>query len=145
MIKTEPELSYGPAHVTGKRTEIVDITQSTSILSNSPGLRYIGHANLPPSIHVQIAEGEIFTIGRFDATVGKRQSSFEFDKKTKAVSRRHAAIERDIEGFKIVDLSSSAGTYVNDRKLPPNTPYGLETGSRISFGNSGADYVWEIS
>jgi len=128
-----------------KKAEMIDTTQSTSILSNNPELRYIGHAHLPPSIQVKITEGEIFTIGRFDAAVGKKQSSFEFDKKTKAVSRRHAAIERDIEGFKIVDLSSSAGTFVNNKKLPPNTPYGLETGSRVSFGNSGADYVWEIS
>jgi len=129
----------------GKKTDLINITQSTSVLSNNPGLRYIGHAHLPPSILINISEGEIFTIGRFDATIGKKQSSFEFEKKTKAVSRRHAAIERDVEGYKIVDLSSSAGTFVNDKKLPPNTPYGLETGSRVSFGNSGADYVWEVS
>jgi len=141
--ETEPAKQSTPDFY--KKTGIVDVTQSTSALSDSPGLRYIGYAHLPPSIRVQITEGEIFTIGRFDAAVGKKQSSFEFDKKTKAVSRRHAAIERDIEGFKIVDLSSSAGTYVNDKKLPPNTPFGLETGSRVSFGNSGADYVWEIN
>ena len=128
-----------------RQAEIIDITQSTSIMLGETGLRYIGRASLPPIIKILIAEGEIFSIGRFDSTVGKKQSCFEFDKKTKAVSRRHAVIERDANGYKIVDLSSSAGTFVNDRKLPPNTPYSLETGCRISFGNSGADYVWEVS
>ena len=125
--------------------KIIDITQSTPFLLDGPGLRYVGRAHLPPSIQIQLSEGEVFTIGRFDAAVGKKQSSFEFDKKTKAVSRRHAVIERDIDGYKIIDLSSSAGTFVNDKKLPPNTPHGLEIGCRVSFGNSGADYVWEVS
>jgi len=123
--------------------EVIDITQSTSTLLNGTGLRYIGHAHLPPSIQIKISEGEIFTIGRFDAAIGKKQSNFEFERKTKAISRRHAVIERDIEGYKIVDLSSSAGTFIDNKRIPPNTPHGLETGCRVSFGNSGADYVWE--
>ncbi|MCL2663175.1 MAG: FHA domain-containing protein [Oscillospiraceae bacterium] len=123
--------------------DIIDITQSVSTVLSGTGLRYVGRAHLPPSIQIMISEGEIFTIGRFDAAIGKKQSNFEFERKTKAISRRHAVIERDIEGYKIVDLSSSAGTFVNDKKIPPNTPYGLETGYRVSFGNSGADYVWE--
>jgi len=131
--------------IIGVKAEIIDITQSTSLVSDGPGLRYVGRSQLPPIIQIVISEGEIFTIGRFDATIGKKQSNFEFDKKTRAVSRRHAVIERDVEGYKIVDLSSSAGTFVNDKKLPPNTPHGLETGCRVSFGNSGADYVWEVS
>jgi len=129
--------------IIAKQEEIIDVTQITSIMAGGPGLRYIGNAHLPPVIQIIINEGEIFTIGRFDAAVGKKQSSFEFDKKTKAVSRRHAVIERDQEGYKIIDLSSSAGTFVNNNKLLPNTPHDLETGNCVSFGNSGADYVWE--
>jgi hypothetical protein len=126
-------------------TEISEITQNTPVMIDGTGLRYIGHAHLPQAIKIVISEGEVFTIGRYDAAIGKQQSSFEFDKKTKAVSRRHAVIERDIEGYKIIDLSSSAGTFVDNQKLPPNTPFGLVTGCRVSFGNSGADYVWEAS
>ena len=128
-----------------KQAETNGLTQSDSAIVNETGLRYVGCSHLPQVIEINITEGELFTVGRFDAAVGKPQSSFEFDKKTRAVSRRHAVIERDIEGYKIIDLSSSAGTYVNDRKLPPNTPYILESGCRVSFGNSGADYIWEVS
>jgi len=129
----------------GKQAEIIDETQNTSILHGETGLRYIGNMKLPPVIQVQIKEGEVYSIGRFDANVGKKQSSFEFDKKTKAVSRRHAVVERGACGYSIIDLASSAGTFVNDKKLPPNTPFELESGFRVSFGNSGADYVWEVS
>ena len=135
-----------PVKPTGvKQAEIIDITHTLSVILRGPGLKYIGRAHLPQAIEIPIAEGEIFSIGRFDAAVGKQQSNFEFDKKTKAVSRRHAVIERDPAGYKIIDLSSSAGTFINDKKLPPNTPCGLERGCRVSFGNSGADYVWEVS
>jgi len=142
---SDPNQQNQPLQVLSNQEEIIDITQNTTILPIGPGLRYVGRAHLPPSIQIAIAEGEIFTIGRFDISVGKQQSSFEFDKKTKAVSRRHAVIERDFDGYKIVDLASSAGTFINDQKIPPNTPCGLETGCRVSFGNSGADYVWEAS
>jgi len=128
-----------------KKVEPVEFTQNISFVTDGSGLRYIGRSSLPPFIQILIEDGQIFTVGRFDAAVGKKQSNFEFDKKTKAVSRRHAAIERDDEGYKIIDLSSSAGTFVNDKKLQPNTPVRLEAGNRVSFGNSGADYVWEVS
>ena len=123
-----------------------DVNVATEKVSSEiigTGLRYAGRSSLPRFIPVEIAAGEIFTIGRFDSDIGKQQSSFEFDKKTKAVSRRHAVIERDGTGYKIIDISSSAGTFVNEQKLPPNTPYSLQRGFRVSFGNSGADYVWE--
>lgn len=107
-------------------------------------LRLIGDTSLPHQIPVLLELGQIFTIGRFDVSVGHPQSSFEFDKRTKAVSRRHAAIERQQDGsYVIVDLSSSAGTFVDGQRLTPNVPALLARGKRISFGTGGADYVWE--
>jgi len=123
--------------------ESSDITESISTLLSGARLRSIGRPHLPLVIDVQIDEGEIFSIGRFDAAVGRQQSDFEFDRKMKAVSRRHAVIERLSDGYSIIDLSSSAGTYVDDEKILPNAPYKLYSNSRVSFGNSGADYIWE--
>jgi len=126
-------------------SERADVTQKTTAISSGPGLRCVGRANLPSLIQVQIAIGEFFTIGRHVSGIGKRQSDFEFDKKTKAVSQRHSVIERDVDGYRIIDLSSNAGTFINGEKVPPNTPVSLDTGTRISFGNSGTDYIWEDS
>lgn len=106
-------------------------------------LRLVGSADLPSVIPVHIEVGEVFTIGRFDTSVGRKQSSFEFREDTKAVSRHHAAIERDVDGYIITDISSRAGTFVEGRPLQPNLPYRLRKNVKISFGTSGADYIWE--
>lgn len=121
----------------------IDITQSISCDTNGAWLRLVGSASLPPVIDVVLSDGEIFTVGRYDSGIGRQQSGFEFDKNTKAVSRRHAAIERGVEGYNLIDLSSSAGTFVDGQRLPPNTPFKLQTGCRVSFGNCGADYIWQ--
>ena len=119
------------------------VTQLDIYETDAPKFRYVGNGEHPRVIEVITAEGGVFTIGRFDASVGTKQSSFEFDKKTKAVSRRHAVVELSADGYIIVDLDSAAGTFINGQKLPPNVPSKLERGHRISFGHSGADYIWE--
>ena len=137
----EPLLPAPPDYVVP--AGIADITQCTSYETGGAWLRLVGSASLPPTIDVAIAEGEVFTVGRYDTAAGRQQSNFEFNKNTKAVSRRHAAIERREDGYNIIDLSSSAGTFIDGEKLPPNTPCILQSGCRISFGNCGADYVWK--
>lgn len=107
-------------------------------------LRLVGDPSLPREIPVNLAPGAAFTIGRFDVSVGHKQSDFEFDKRTKAVSRHHAVIERQSDGsYTVMDLSSAAGTFVDGIRALPNVPQRLERGSRIAFGTGGADYVWE--
>ncbi len=111
---------------------------------DGPCLRLVGDASLPPFIYVNIAAGASFTIGRFDVTVGYRQSDFEFDRHTRAVSRHHAAIERGSDGnYSLVDLSSSDGSYVDGERLTPNVPHPLHNGCRVAFGTAGATYIWE--
>jgi hypothetical protein len=105
--------------------------------------RYVGNQDHPRTIEVPVAENGIFTIGRFDASLGRKQSDFEFDMRTRAVSRRHAVVERSASGYSIIDLNSSAGTFIDGQKIPPNTPCTLTQGSRVTFGNAGAEYVWE--
>ena len=137
----DPVFSSTPVNI--PPTEPNDDTQIISEISGGTRFRLVGSILLPAFIEVLVREGEVFTIGRYDASAGRKQSDFEFDKKTKAVSRRHAAIERCAECYNIIDLASSAGTFVNGQRLPPNTPYELVYGCRVSFGNAGADYVWE--
>jgi len=120
-----------------------DSTESITIGTGGALLRNIGKLQLPLIIEVEIEEGKIFGIGRYDAALGKKQSSFEFDKKTKAISRRHCVIKRDPDGYNIIDLASSAGTFVDGERLPPNTPIRLANACKVSFGNAGADYIWE--
>ena len=103
-------------------------------------LRLVGLVGLPKTIPL-IFQGRPFILGRFDVSVGIKQYDFEFDKSTKAVSRRHAAIEHGPCGYSITDLGSKAGTFVNGEKI--SEPCLLKNGDRVSFGNSGADYIFE--
>ena len=114
----------------------------TQVIGGAPILHYNGTAGFPPQVCVTLRDG-VFTIGRVDVALGRAQSDFEFPAETKAVSRRHAAISRDQEGYIIQDLGSKAGTFVNGMKLQPQVLYRLENGYTISFGNGGADYIWE--
>jgi pSer/pThr/pTyr-binding forkhead associated (FHA) protein len=100
-----------------------------------------GDKTLPLVIHMP-AQGR-FTVGRFDMSVGVKQSDFEFIKETKGVSRRHAEFICSDDVYSVMDLGSKAGTWVNGRQIPPNTPQSLEPGCCVSFGNSGADYIFE--
>lgn len=142
----QPDFLYGQMvnPLENQMTEVEEdnVTQIEMGLE-SVKFRYIGNGNHPKVIYVEVNEEKVFTIGRFDASIGVKQSSFEFDKKTKGVSRHHAAVEQGLEGYSIVDLSSSAGTFLNGKKLPPNTPFALKNGNQVSFGDLGADYIWE--
>jgi len=115
----------------------------TDIVSDSPKLRYTGMGLYPRVIEIVMPESDnVFTIGRFDPNVGIKQANFEFDKNAKAISRRHVAIEKNGDGYYLVDLNSDDGTFINGQKLMPNTPIRLESGYLVCFGNSGAEYAW---
>lgn len=147
-MMSAPSVVSGPrssaaAPVYHAEIEEIELTQLDDAY-NRTCLRLVGDPNLPREIPVEIQMGRAFTIGRFDVSVGHPQSDFEFDKNTKSVSRHHAAIERETDGsYILVDLSSSAGTFLDGQRLRPNVPYPLARGSKVSFGTSGADYIWE--
>lgn len=105
-------------------------------------LRLAGIKGLPETILLAIKERP-FTIGRFDIGIGYKQCDFEFDPETIAVSRRHAAIKHSNSEYTIVDLNSSAGTFVNEDKIIPCEHHEIKHGDCISFGNAGANYIFE--
>jgi len=140
----EPIVRQAPSPLNSSPLYIDDgVTQIDCRETGAPKLRYAGSGNYPRFIEIAISKGGIYTIGRYDASIGTKQSNFEFDRKTKEVSRRHAAIERNEDGYSIVDLDSKAGTFINGQKIPPNTPLKIENGYHVSFGRAGTDYIWE--
>ena len=50
------------------------------------------------------------------------------------VSRRHALVRNSDEGVVLVDLGSTNGTRINDRRLPPERPHLLSNGDSVRFG-----------
>lgn len=144
---TPPRQSYTPAPPPPHESAPEDDGETqilTECDSSNPYLRLVGDSSLPRTIPVLIQPGQGFTIGRFDVSVGQKQSDFEFEKRTKAVSRHHAVIERSATGeYLLKDLVSSAGTFLNGNRLTPNMSFPITRNDRISFGTCGADYVWE--
>jgi len=105
-------------------------------------LRLIGDKSLPEIIPL-VFNSQLFTIGRFDVSLGQKQCDFEFDRSTKAVSRKHAIIERLQYGYAIIDVNSRAGTFIKGKRIEPGKRYPIVCGDYVSFGNAGADYVFE--
>jgi len=100
-----------------------------------------GDNTLPPVIH--LPEHGTFSIGRFDRSVGTKQSDFEFSREKTNISRRHALFEHTHRGYTVTDLGSKTGTWVNGQRISPNRPILLMSGYRVSFGSAGAVYVFE--
>jgi len=55
----------------------------------------------------------------------------DFDGFKMGLSRRHAMIRQAGTGYEVIDLSSTNGTWLNDDRLVPYTPYPLKSGSRL--------------
>jgi len=55
----------------------------------------------------------------------------DFDGFKMGLSRRHAKIRKTETGYEIIDLSSTNGTWLNDQKLVPYTPYPLPNAARL--------------
>ena len=52
----------------------------------------------------------------------------------KGVSRKHAVIHRSGSDYTVEDMGSTNGTYVNRKKVLPNTPLAIKPGDEIRFG-----------
>ncbi len=58
----------------------------------------------------------------------------ELDGYTMGVSRRHAMIRPLEHGYEVIDLFSTNGTWLDDRRLIPNKPYPLAPGAQLCIG-----------
>ncbi|MDJ0736458.1 MAG: FHA domain-containing protein [Nostocaceae cyanobacterium] len=81
---------------------------------------------LPPHLHV-IRIGKPNEEGLPDIDVSHLSDA-------DIVSRTHAEIRKSGNSYYIQDLGSSNGTYINQTKLVPHTPYQINLGDKIDFG-----------
>jgi hypothetical protein len=85
---------------------------------------------------IEIRKEHEFTLGRL--LTGDFEQDFvnlkPYGGYENGVSRRHALIRRTAEGYEILDLGSTNGTWLNKRRLTPEKPYPLKNGAQISLG-----------
>lgn len=100
----------------------------------SPPPKLIPRVNQPHLLSVSGEKvGQVFLITRQDLAIGRSQSN-QLRLLDSTISRSHATVLRMRSEFYIRDESSSLGTYLNGRRIPPGSQFLLNEGDRIGIG-----------
>ena len=75
------------------------------------------------------------TLGPNALTIGRRPENQLLITDSQA-SGHHAEIRPEGQGYSIIDLGSTNGTFVNEQQLTPNVPRQLNPGDRIRIGQT---------
>jgi hypothetical protein len=82
-------------------------------------------------------EEEAFILGRASTEIKAPETLVDltqFSALELGISRVHAMIRRTKDGYQIIDLESSNGTWLENQRLVPKKPYALDSGDRIRTG-----------
>jgi pSer/pThr/pTyr-binding forkhead associated (FHA) protein len=86
------------------------------------------------------------TIGRYSP--GEKPPTVDltpFNGSLMGVSRQHAVIIKDETGYKIKDLSSTNGTWLNEMKLEPQSPRTLQSGDILRLGQINTSVYFRLT
>lgn len=93
--------------------------------------------NLENGQPITVREEKAFILGRVSAELKTREPLVDltqYDGFTLGISRVHAMIRRTKDGYQIIDLESSNGTWHENQRLTPKQPHPIESGDRIRIG-----------
>ena len=68
--------------------------------------------------------------------IGKMKQTCDAVLKEETVSRIHARIRKEGEDYRLMDMNSRNGTFVNGRPLETGEEYCLKTGDKVAFGRA---------
>jgi PPM family protein phosphatase len=92
-------------------------------------------SDLSQRIHRNRDKEWVIPAGQEDVVVGRDFRQVQIFLKSVKASRRHARFFHGEDGaWRIEDLKSYNGTFINDVRLAPGVPAALSTGDEISFG-----------
>lgn len=90
---------------------------------------------------VSLDGNETIEIRYFPFLIGKQEGLVDYALGKDTVSRLHARIDRENDGYTITDLNSTNGTRVDGRLLQTNETASLPVGSEIYLANAGFLFV----
>ncbi len=79
--------------------------------------------------------GQEFSLERPVVSIG-RGADNDICLREQGVSRHHARLQRNPQGWLLTDLGSTNGTYVNGQRMPGHEAYLLRSGDRVRIGGS---------
>ena len=79
--------------------------------------------------------GKTYHIGTRDVTIGRKVGNY-IQLTEESVSRTHLKVHGTTAGVIIEDMGSEGGTFVNDQKLSPGSPYTLKDGDKVRLGET---------
>lgn len=117
-----------------KRTLAGSVGAGMGAIMNGSGRTYFILEHKTTSKYHQAGEAQKIIVDQIE--LGRAAScQVRFDESFETVSRRHAAIEREGENWKLIHLSQSNPTLVNGR--PINGTYYLQSGDEIQLSTGG--------
>lgn len=93
--------------------------------------------NLENGHPITVQTEKAFILGRISTEHKRREPLIDLtklDADSLGISRAHALIRQTKDGYEIIDLESSNGTWHENQRLVPNQPYPIESGDRIRIG-----------
>ena len=78
--------------------------------------------------------GHEFALGGSSVVLGRGEQS-DIVLAEQGISRQHASIQRDPQGWTVTDLGSTNGTLLNGHPIRPREPYLLRPGDRLTIGS----------
>ncbi len=102
-------------------------------------------ANYEQPLLVKVS-GDSVTIGRYSP--GEKPPTVDltpFNGSLMGVSRQHALITKDETGYKVKDLSSTNGTWLNEVRLPSQEPYTLQSGDILRLGQVNTSVYFRLA
>lgn len=102
-------------------------------------------ANYEQPLLVKVS-GDAVTIGRYSP--GEKPPTVDltpFNGSLMGVSRQHALITKEETGYKVKDLSSTNGTWLNEIKLTAQEPYPLQSGDILRLGQVNTSVYFRLT
>lgn len=102
-------------------------------------------ANYEQPLLVKVSDNTVI-IGRYSP--GEKPPTVDltpFNGSLMGVSRQHALITKDDTGYKVKDLSSTNGTWLNDVKLAPQEPHTLQSGDILRLGQINTSVYFRLA
>ena len=90
--------------------------------------------NLQNGQPIAMQEGKAFILGRASDNIKTQEPLVDLTDMgglDYGISRVHALIRKDGNGYQIIDLNSTNGTWLENQRLTPQTPTPLQSGDRI--------------